>query len=165
VNLIQLSRNTVRRQMPGNTVTKFRGFINGWEFLDQRNDCHSQEGLLWALVTAKVRVGVQCLNVTDEVDTHTGVWAFSKTYQWPQRLTCNSHTRTVLRWATSPRHFYLSGHVQCTMTRAEWGGFLYTNYMPIYNHPCDTENEFTAWIPVIIAILCSSLFLLLSHSS
>lgn len=46
-----------------------------------------------------------------------------------------------------------------------WGGFLYTNYMPIYNHPCDTENEFTAWIPVITATLSSSLFFycLLTH--
>lgn len=33
-----------------------------------------------------------------------------------------------------------------------WGGFLCTNYMPIYNQVCDTENEFTAWIPVIMAI-------------
>lgn len=96
---------------------------------------------------------------SNEVVTYTnpmGSEVSRKSYQWAHRLTCNCDTHAVLRWAHSPRHFL--SRRPCKMhddVSRGWGGFLCTNYMPIYNQLCDTENEFTAWIPVIMAIRSS----------
>lgn len=142
----------VCRQSLGNIVRKFRGFLYRRELLDHQNDFYSQKGLFWALVVARVRAGAQCLNITKEVDTHRG-----------PRFLENLSVATEINLQQQYSHcYYGPSHraifISAAMYSARWRGqrvrgFLYTNYMPIYNHPCDTENEFTAWIPVIIAIL------------